>query len=375
MSHWIWKDKNWPKFEWNAEVILPLLSSARKAQGRLLGVLRIFNEEDREQLSAEALTDEMITTSAIEGEIIDRDSVRSSIFHRLGIGNSGVSGKADRYVEGLLDILLDATDNYDQELDLSRLFQWHAALFPTGYSGIRKIFIGKLRGEGEMKIVSGRGDKLTIHYIAPPYESLEAELSAFFKWFNVVSLEKKVDGLIRAGIAHLWFEKIHPFDDGNGRIGRAIIDMALAQDEKLSTRFYSISSAIMEQRKSYYDVLDEVSLGGMDVTIWLEWFINCFTRAIERAEVDIKIALQKSKYWQMHESTSLNKRQKKVLNKMLDAGVGGFEGGMTTRKYMSIVKVSRATAYRELHDLVEKKCIQPIGDKGRSTAYEIIWPE
>lgn len=375
MSHWIWEDKNWPKFDWDAKAIQPLLSQARLAQGRLLGILRSFSEQVCEQLSAKALMDEMITTSAIEGEIVDRDSVRSSIYHRLGIGNSGVSGKVDRYVEGLLDVLLDATEHYKQPLDLERMFSWHAALFPTGYSGIQKILIGQLRGEGDMKIVSGRGSKVMIHYVAPPHEKLESELKIFLKWFNVSSLKEKVDGLVRAGIAHLWFEKIHPFDDGNGRIGRAIIDMALAQDENLSMRFYSISSAIMDQRKGYYRVLDEVSKGGMDITVWLVWFLNCFIKAIETAEVNVQLAMLKSKFWQMHETTVLNERQKKVLNKMLDLGVGGFVGGMTTRKYMSITKVSRATAYRELNDLVEKKCIKPLDKKGRSSAYEIIWSE
>ncbi|MDQ2994464.1 MAG: Fic family protein, partial [Pseudomonadota bacterium] len=200
-------------------------------------------------------------------------------------------------------------------------------------------------------------------------------LDIFFNWFNIASVrDEKIDGVIRAAIAHLWFEKIHPFDDGNGRIGRAIIDMALSQDEKLSTRFYSLSSIMMEQRKGYYNVLDTVSLGEMDVTVWVEWFLNCFINAIKTTMSNIEISIQKSRFWQLHAETPLNERQKKVLNKMLNEGVGGYVGGMTTRKYSGITKVSRATAYRELKDLIEKNCLQPLSEKGRSTSYEIVWP-
>lgn len=375
MSQWIWKSANWPNFTWDSAQVQPLLSEARFLQGKLLGILQSFSEDTREQLNLQAMTEEMITTSAIEGSIIDRDSVRSSIYHRLGIGTAGLSGKPDRYVEGLLDIMLDATDNFDMPLNLDRLCRWHAALFPTGYSGLRKIIVGELRGEGEMKIISGRGHKITIHYIAPPYQTLKNELDLFFNWFNVTSVkEEKMDGIIRAAIAHLWYERIHPFDDGNGRIGRAIVDMALSQDEKLSTRFYSISSVMMEHRKDYYHVLDTVSVGEMDVTVWVEWFLNCFINAIKNTMSNIDISIKKSRFWQVHADTPLNERQKKVLNKMLNEGVGGYIGGMTTRKYIGITKVSRATAFRELKDLIEKNCIQPLPEKGRSTAYEIVWP-
>ncbi len=371
MHHWIWEGPDWPNFTWEAEKIQPLLSHARLMQGKLLGLLQAFTPQTREELNLHAIMDEMITTSAIEGAIIDRDSVRSSIYHRLGIGHAGRPEKPDRYVEGLLDIMLDAADNFADPLALERLYHWHAALFPTGYSGIRKILVGQLRGEGEMKIVSGRGDKETIHYIAPPRNILEQEIVQFLTWFN--SRANQLDGIVRAGIAHLWFEKIHPFDDGNGRIGRAILDMVLAQDEKLNTRFYSVSSAIMADRKGYYQMLDQVSKGGMDVTAWLQWFLQCYSNAIQVALNRIELSLQKSKFWQAHENTQLNERQKKVLNKMLDKGVGGYDGGMTTRKYVGINKVSRATAYRELSNLVDKKCLKPLQEKGRSSGYEIVW--
>lgn len=375
MTHWIWQDEKWPNFRWNAGKVQAQLSEARILQGKLLGIVESFNEQTREQMNLRALTDEMITTSAIEGSIIDRDSVRSSIYHRLGIDKAGIKGNPDRYVEGLLDIMLDAAENHDQPLSLERLCQWHAALFPTGYSGMHKILVGQLRGEGEMKIISGRGNKQITHYIAPPHEKLKEEIEKFLHWFNEESRNRdKIDGIIRSAIAHLWFERIHPFDDGNGRIGRPIIDMVLAQDEKLSTRFYSISSAIMEDRKSYYQALDKVTTGSMDVTVWVEWFIKCFIKAIEMTFENIETALQKSKYWQLHSASEINERQQKVLNKMLDKGPGNYIGGITTRKYVNITKISRATAYRELADLVAKKYLKPINEKGRSAGYEILWP-
>jgi Fic family protein len=376
MPHWIWEDVDWPNFTWDADHIQPLLGKARLLQGKLLGVLRSFDEKTREGLNLKALTDEMVTTSAIEGSVIDRESVRSSIYHRLGIGKSGITTKPDRYVEGLLDIMIDATDHHDHLLTVERLCGWHAALFPTGYSGMQKILVGQLRGEGDMKIISGRTHKMTVHYLAPPKKILPKEMRIFLKWFNKDSLKKEtIDGLIRAAIAHLWFERIHPFDDGNGRIGRAIIDMALAQDEKNSMRYYSLSSVIMDQRKSYDQVLDTVSKGGLNVTVWVEWFLNCFITAIENAFQQIDKVLQKTVFWQKHEQDELNERQKKVLNKMLEKGANEYIGGMTTQKYASITKTSRATAYRELNDLVKKKCIRPLKEKGRSAAYEIIWPK
>lgn len=374
MTQWIWKDPKWPNFTWDSMKVQPLLTEARLSQGKLLGMMQSFTSDTREKINIDAMIDEMMTTSEIEGSIIDRDSVRSSIYHRLGIEAVGLKGKNDRYVEGLLDIMLDAADHYDRPLDIERLCSWHAALFPTGYSGIKKILVGQLRGEGDMEILSGRGSKITVHYLAPPRSILEHEMERFLSWFNDVTVVNDMDGLIRAAIAHLWFERVHPFDDGNGRIGRAILDMALAQDEKLATRFYSVSSAIMDQRKGYYNVLDEVSVGDMDVTVWVAWFLQCFIHAIKTALDNIEIAVKKSLFWQLHQASQFNERQRKVLTKMLDNGIGGCVGGMTTRKYASITNVSRATAYRELRDLVDKHCLRALSDKGRSSAYELIWP-
>ncbi len=370
MTHWVWADQNWPDFDWDVEVLSPYLSSARLAQGRLLGIIQTINSELSEKVDALIMVEQAVDTSAIEGERLSRDSVRSSLAIRLGLDHAGINKQPDRYIEGLLDMLMDATQNYNQPLTLERLCGWHAALFPTGYSGIRKITVGALREPGPMQIVSGRPDKPTIHYVAPAGESLKGEVEAFLTWFNA---HGKIDGLLRAGLAHLWFELLHPFEDGNGRVGRAIIDLALAQDEQLSSRYYSLSSAIMDDRKNYYASLGEVCRGSMDITAWLVWFLTCFENAVKNAIKLIKDISFKSRFWEVHQLTDINKRQEKVLNRLLDVGKEGFVGGMTTRKYMQLTRTSRATAYRELSDLVDKRCLKPIASKGRSAAYEIDW--
>jgi len=316
------------------------------------------------------LTEQALDTSAIEGEHLNRDSVRSSIANRLGLKQAGISKPPDRYIEGLLDMLLDATENYDKALTLERLYGWHAALFPTGYSGIRKITVASLRQAGPMQIVSGRPGKTKVHYEAPPSEIVNHEMKLFLQWFNT---ENNMDGLVRAGMAHLWFELLHPFEDGSGRLGRAIIDLVLARDERQSSRYYSLSSAIMQDRKNYYFSLEKSCRGDLDITAWLIWFLNCFKNAIEHAISVINDISFKSRFWEQHATTELNTRQIKVLNRLLDAGKNGFIGGMTTRKYMQLTKTSRATAYRELSNLVCKKCLKPIVKKGRSAAYEIRW--
>lgn len=372
MPHWIWQHSDWPDFVWDKSALSTYLTSARHQQGKLLGIIRVINEDTSTQLDVKTLTEQAIDTSAIEGEHLNRDSVRSSIANRLGLEQAGISTQPDRYIEGLLDMLLDATANYSKPLSLERLCGWHAALFPTGYSGIQKITVAALRKPGPMKIVSGRPGKEKIHYEAPPADALKKNIKTFLKWFNG---HNEIDGLVRAGVAHLWFELLHPFDDGNGRIGRAIIDLALAQDEKLSSRYYSLSSAIMRDRKNYYAKLEEACRGELDITPWLIWFLSCLEQAVTAAIETIDDINLKSQFWETHAKTPLNERQIKVLNRLLEEGRMGFEGGMTTRKYVGITKTSRATAYRELHDLVEKNCLRPIEAKGRSAAYEIKWPE
>src|SRR3990167_10782992 len=370
MTHWIWSNKDWPNFSWDAEKLSLHLSSARLAQGKLLGIIQTINDEVSDEMDAIILAAQAIDTSAIEGERLTRDSVRSSIANRLGLDIAGISTQPDRYIEGLLDMLLDATQNYSALLTLERLYGWHAALFPTGYSGIRKITVGSLREPGPMQIVSGRPDRPTIHYEAPPAKGIKNEMNRFLSWFNDNAV---IDGLLRAGIAHLWFELLHPFEDGNGRVGRAIIDLALAQDEKLKSRYYSLSSAIMNDRKNYYASLEKSCCGDMDITPWLIWFLGCFKDAINHSIKMIDDISYKSHFWERHARTEINTRQAKVLNRLLDAGRDGFIGGMTTRKYMQLTKISRATAYRELIDLVDKKCLRPTTEKGRSAAYEIDW--
>ncbi len=371
MHQWIWQHKDWPNFYWDEKEISSYLASARLTQGKLLGIIQTIHQKTVEQMDAIVLTEQAIGTSAIEGEILNRDSVRSSIANRLGLKQAGISGAPDRYVEGLLDMLLDATENYQQPLTLERLFGWHAALFPTGYSGIQKIAVASLRQAGPMQIVSGRPGKTKVHYEAPPQKSVKKEMDAFLIWLNAKS---DMDGLLRAGMAHLWFELIHPFDDGNGRIGRAIIDLALAQDEQQPTRYYSLSSAIMQDRKNYYANLEKICRGDTDITTWLVWFLTCIKSSIHHAIEIVNDINLKSRFWEKHATTILNTRQTKILNRLLDAGKDKFIGGMTTRKYCQLTKTSRATAYRELSDLVQKKCLKAIAKKGRSAAYEINWP-
>jgi Fic family protein len=370
MTHWIWSHKNWPQFTWNAQELSLHLSRARLAQGRLLGIIQTIHTEVSEQVDAIVLGEQAMDTSAIEGERLNRDSVRSSITNRLGLEKAGISASSDRYIEGLLDMLLDVTQNHQTPLTLERLYGWHAALFPTGYSGMHKVAVGSLRQPGPMQIVSGRPGREKVHYEAPPAEGVEQELRSFLVWFNE---GKETDGLLRAGISHLWFELLHPFEDGNGRVGRAIIDLALSQDEQLGSRYYSLSSAIMKDRKKYYASLEKTCRGDLDITPWLIWFLGCFEDSIHGAIELIDGISCKSRFWERHATTEINTRQMKVLNRLLNAGKDGFVGHMTTRKYMQLTKTSRATAYRELSDLVNKSCLKPTADKGRSAAYEVDW--
>ncbi|MDF1795939.1 MAG: Fic family protein [Coxiellaceae bacterium] len=370
MTEWVWKSKKWPKFTWDDKSLSPLLLAARGLQGKLIGVVHVINNEAAEELNLSVLTNEAVDTSAIEGEFLNRDSVRSSIANRLGLKHSGMQSSPNRYIEGLLDMLFNATHAYDQKLTIERLLGWQASLFPTGYSGIHKIMVGKLRQTDDMRIVSGRPGKEIIHYHAPPAKSAASGMQQLLKWFNQPS---EIDGLLRAAVTHIWFELLHPFEDGNGRVGRALVDLALSQDEQLDTRYYSMSSAIMQDRKSYYAQLTQACSGDLDITSWLQWFIGCFQQAIQNALDLIEDITMKSQFWQRHAKITLNAKQIKVLNKLLDAGVDGFDGGMTTRKYMGITRVSRATAYRDLSDLVRKGCLKLSGGQGRSVAYEINW--
>jgi len=269
-------------------------------------------------------------------------------------------------------MLLDATEHYETPPTAARLKRWQAALFPTGYSGLRKIRTGQWRGpEQPMQVVSGAVGRERVHYEAPPGRRVDKEIKQFLSWWKASATRE--DGLLRSGLAHLYFVTIHPFEDGNGRIARALTEMALAQDERQPTRYYSLSSQIMEERNAYYRVLEANQKGDGDVTPWLEWYLACYTRAVERAERLIGDVLAKATFWQRHSQADLTRRQRKVLNRLLDAGKGGFQGGLTTRKYVAIAKVSRATAFREIADLLEKGLLTQNPARGRSVSYEVTW--
>lgn len=319
---------------------------------------------------AAVLVEDGVTTSAIEGERLDAAAVRSSVARRLGLSTAGLPA-APRAVNGLVEVLLDATQRHDRRLTRARLFGWQAALFPTGYSGLRKIRTGALRGKAPMRVVSGRLGRERVHFEAPPRARLEAELERFLTWFG--SPPNDLDGLTRAGLAHLWFVTLHPFEDGNGRLARAITDMALAQDDGQPMRAFSLSSQLLRERDAYYAALEGAQRGGLEVTDWLEWFLAQVELAAEAAEVTIADTLAKARFWVRHRTTDLNQRQRKTLNRLLDAGRAGFEGGINIRKYIGLTKASRVTAYRELAGLVEKGCLEPTGKGGRSSAYRLVW--
>ncbi len=370
---YIWQCKSWPKLTWNSDPLLSLLGQSRLSQGDLLSRVKRLGFKLGEEAQADILTEEAIKTSAIEGERLNRQAVRSSVARHLGLPTAGL-GPTTRSVDGLIEMLLNATQNYDEPLTAERLKGWQAALFPSGHSGLHKIRVGQWRGNEPMRVVSGPVGREKIHFEAPPGDMVDTEMRNFFAWWK--SDARKIDGILRAGLAHFYFVTIHPFEDGNGRIARALTDMALAQDEKLGTRYYSISSQIMEERDEYYEALEKCSKSyHADVTTWLVWFLGCYQRAVKRSDRIIRDVLSESDFWQQHAQTVMNERQKKVINRVLEAGQGNFTGGLTTRKYVSIAKVSRATAFREISYMLAKKILRPLPGKGRSVHYDLVWPQ
>lgn len=367
---YIWQRPEWPDFSYDNNRLTALLGKVRFSQGVLLGRMSELGFTLSEEARAEMLVSEAVKTSAVEGTVLNLDSVRSSVARHLGLPLAGLP-PADRYVDGIVEVLLDATVNYNSILTAEKILGWQAALFPTGFSGIHRINVGKWRGKEPMRVVSGHVGREKIHFEAPPREKIEREMKRFLAWWSK-SIGAQ-DGLIRAGIAHLYFVTIHPFEDGNGRIARALTDMALAQDEKLEKRFYSLSTQIMAERNKYYDILESSQKGGLDITNWLTWFLQCTERAITSAEKIVSKVMAKSSFWKKNENAEINARQRKVINLLLDAGRGGFVGGLTTRKYVSIAKTSRVTAYREITDLLEKGLLKQNAGKGRSVSYEIDW--
>lgn len=368
---YVWQYERWPHLHWKSKSLLPLIGKARLAQGKLLTKVAHLGFKLGREARVDILTEEAVKTSAIEGERLNRESVRSSVARHLGLPTAGLP-PASRSVDGLVEVLLEATQNYDKPLTAARFKRWQAALFPTGFSGLTRIRVGKWRASGQpMQVVSGAVGREKIHYEAPPGDWVEKEIERFLSWWKTSREEE--DGLLRSGLAHFYFVTVHPFEDGNGRIARALTDMALAQDEKLATRYYSLSSQIMEERDNYYNVLESCQKGNGDVTEWLCWYLECHARAVEGAQKLIADVLAKTEFWQHHNQAVINERQRKVVNRLLDAGRGGFQGGLTTRKYVSMTKTSRVTAYREISDLLEKGLLHQNPAKGRSASYELNW--
>lgn len=378
MTHnrrYIWQKPSWPKFRWDDAALMKALGRCHFQQGELLAQMRGLGFEVRQQARAEVLIEEALKTSEIEGEQLDPHAVRSSVARRLGLPTAGMPAIRDQHADGVVDILLDATLNFEKELTTERLFGWHAALFPTGYSGLHKIQIASWRDDcnGPMRIVSGPIGRERTHYEALPADQLDHEMNHYLCWWE--ESRQNMDGLLRAAVSHLWFVAIHPFEDGNGRIARTLTEMALAQDEALATRYYSLSSQIMADRKDYYSVLERTNKGDGDLTKWILWFLECMSRAFLRSNELLSNVMQKSCFWQRHVQTVLSERQRKVINRLLEAGPEGFEGGMTNRKYASMAHVSRATAQRELAALVEKGILRTNPGGGRSVSYSLCWED
>jgi Fic family protein len=366
---YIWGQKKWPDLTWDSGRLAALLGQVSREQGRLIGRMQDLGFELRREAQLSTLTEDVVRSSEIEGERLDRDQVRSSVARRLGIDVGGLTG-ADRDVEGVVEMMLDATLNYAQPLTADRLFGWHAALFPTGRSGLHKITVGNWRNDsgGPMQVVSGPIGRQKVHYQAPPAVRVRGEMKRFLSWFEAPG---DTAPLFIAGLAHLWFVTIHPFDDGNGRIARAIADMALARSEGSTQRFFSMSAQIRRERSDYYTMLERTQKGGLDVTPWLQWFLSCLERAIEGSRDTLTAVLTKARFWERFAQQSLSARQVKVLNRLLD----GFEGKLTTSKWAKLTKCSQDTAYRDILDLVERGALRKDAGGGRSTSYSIVTDE
>lgn len=363
---YIHQQKDWPEFRWNEARLLPLLTKVRHQQGRLLGQMEGLGFHLRGEANLESLTKEVIGSSAIEGEKLNAEEVRSSIARRLGIAHAGTT-PASRHVEGVVEMMIDATRKYEEALTAERLCSWHAALFPSGRSGMQRITVGAWRtGEaGPMQVVSGPMGRERVHFEAPEASLLDAEISRFLEWFEGTG---SVDPVIKAAVAHFWFVTIHPFEDGNGRIARAIADMALARADGVAERFYSMSSQIERERKQYYDSLESSQRGGMDITLWLEWFLGCLDRALENAQENLRAILHKARIWEwINQDGPVNERQHAVINRLLD----GFEGKLSSSKYAKLAKCSPDTALRDINELVARDILIKEAGGGRSTGYRL----
>lgn len=365
---YIWQASDWPTWRFNLAALAGPMAEVSRAQGLLMGRLADVGMALRDQASLAALTEDVVKTSEIEGEQLNVESVRSSIARRLGV-DIGALAAVDRYVEGVVEMVLDATANCHAPVSRERLFGWHAALFPTGYSGISRINVGAWRDDanGPMQVVSGPIGRQRVHFEAPPADRLEAETSSFLDWVNDASSEPP---LIKAGLGHLWLVTLHPFDDGNGRIARAIGDLLLARADGSPQRFYSLSAQIQRERKVYYDILERTQKRSMDATEWLMWFLDSLHRAVDQAQHTLDAVLTKARFWQHWATTALNERQVKLLNRLLD----GFEGKLTSSKWAAIAKCSPDTALRDINDLLTRGVLRKSDAGGRSTSYELDEP-
>jgi Fic family protein len=365
MPEYIHQLADWPNFRWDDGRLVAALAAARHLQGRLVGRMEALGFKVREEAVLRTLTEDVLKSSEIEGEKLDADQVRSSVARRLGMDIGGLQ-PADRHVEGVVEMMLDATQHYDQPLTAERLLGWHASLFPAGRSGMHRITVGAWRDDrtAPMQVVSGPVGRERVHFEAPTAGRLDEEMRRFIEWFNTDATREPV---LKAGLAHLWFVTIHPFDDGNGRIARAIADMSLARSEESSQRFYSMSAQIREERGEYYRILEQTQGATLDVTGWMEWFLGCLTRAIGGAQMSLSGAIDKARYWEKLRDVSLNDRQRLVINRLLE----GFEGKLTTSKWAALTKSSNDTALRDIQQLVDRGVLVRNEGGGRSTSYSL----
>lgn len=368
---WIWERPDWPAFRWESDVLAPLLRQCVEAQGQLLGMAGAADPLGQAEDALDTLLANIVTSSAIEGEELNVGSVRSSLARRLGIESEAITRTSARS-EGLAELMLDATGHPERALDNARLMQWHRWLFAAQDDLLPlRIRVGGLRGEEPMQVVSGRIDRPTVHFEAPPRDGLELQVDAFLTWFAASREDATLDPLLRAGIAHFWFVTLHPFDDGNGRLTRALTDLALAQGQPQAIRFHAMSASILEDRAGYYRVLESSQKADLDITAWLQWFLETLHKSLLQAMKRIDTVLAKARFWQQHRMDDLSAEQIKVLNRLLDGGERGFEQGVSARQYQAVAKVSKATATRHLVELLEKGCLRRLPGSGRSVRYEI----
>ena len=367
---WIHEHPNWPNFTWDAKVLADKLADIRHRQGRLLGLMEGLGFELKREATLNTLTSDVVKSSAIEGENLNSEEVRSSIARRLGMDIAGlVPAPHGRDVEGIVEVMLDATQGFSKPLTKERLFDWHAALFPTGRSGLRRITVGgwRIMDAGPMQVVSGPVGREKVHFEAPSAERLEAEMSTFLAWFNNQD-DDDMDPVLKSGVAHLWFVTLHPFEDGNGRIARAISDMALARADGTSNRFCSLSSQMESERKNYYSQLERKQRDTPKITGWLEWFLDCFGRALFNAEQKLGTVLFKARLWNRINPNPVNKRQRLIINLMLE---DSFKGHINTSKYAKLAKCSKDTALRDIQDLKNRGIFIQNPSGGRSTSYRL----